>query len=154
MKKVFIDTDIIINYTKGFGDNLKGLFDLQVKKEIELYTNPIVIAEFFTDNALLIDKNLRLALKLFESFRALDITKSIGLLGGELMRTKTVLFIADALIAATCLHYNLVLATNNKKDFLKIKELSFYDLDKSEIEDFKNIKKVHKTLKEVRKKLF
>ena len=126
MKKVFIDTDIIINYTKGFGDNLKGLFDLQVKKEIELYTNPIVIAEFFTDNTLLVDKNLRLALKLFESFRVLDITKPIGLLGGELMRTKTVLFIADALIAATCLSNKLELVTNNLKHFKKVKGLKFW----------------------------
>ena len=62
MKKVFIDTDIIINFTKGFGDDLK---------------------------------------ELFESFRALDIIKPIGLLGGELMRTKTVLFIADTLITST-----------------------------------------------------
>ena len=127
MKKVFIDTDIIINFTKGFRDDLKELFDLQTKKKIELFTNPVVIAEFFTDNTLLVDKNLRLALKLFESFRALDIIKPIGLLGGELMRTKTVLFIADALIAATCLHYNLVLSTNNQKDFKKVKGLKFWN---------------------------
>lgn len=127
MKKVFVDTDIIINYTKGFGDNLATLFDLQIKNGIELYTNPIVIAEFFTDNALLIDKNLQLALKLFESFRVSDITRPIGLLGGELMRTKTVLFIADALIAATCLQHGLLLATNNKKDFRKVKRLQFYE---------------------------
>ena len=43
MKKVFIDTDIIINFTKGFGDDLKELFDLQIKKRIELFTNPVVI---------------------------------------------------------------------------------------------------------------
>ena len=91
------------------------------------FTNPVVITEFFTDNTLLVDKNLRLALKLFESFRALDIIKPIGLLGGELMRTKTVLFIADALIAATCLHYNLVLSTNNQKDFKKVKGLKFWN---------------------------
>ena len=126
MKKVFVDTDVIINYTKGFGYNLKGLFDLQVKSEIELYTNPIVITEFFTDNTLLVDKNLRIALKLFESFRALDITKPIGLLGGELMRTKTVLFIADALIAATCIENKLELMTNNRKDFKKVKGLRFW----------------------------
>jgi len=129
MKKVFIDTDVIINFTKGFGDNFRELFNLQTKKKIELFTNSVVISEFFTDNTLLVEKNLQLALKLFESFRALDITKPIGLLAGELMRTKTVLFIADALIAATCLHYNLALSTNNQKDFKKIKGLKFFVFD-------------------------
>lgn len=66
---------------------LRELEEIQ-EKEIELYINPIVVTEFFTDNTLLIDKNLQLALKLFESFRSLDITKPIGLLGGRTNENK------------------------------------------------------------------
>ncbi len=45
--KVFVDTNIIIDYTKGFEKNLLSLLEKQDKKEIEIFINPIIITEFF-----------------------------------------------------------------------------------------------------------
>lgn len=126
MKKVFVDTDIIINYSKGFGKNLINLFELQEKEQTKLFVNPVVLAEFYADKNLLKPKEIERINELFQIFRVIDISKDIGLLAGELLRTGQVVFIGDALIAATCLHYNLILATNNQKDFKKVKGLEFW----------------------------
>lgn len=126
MKKILIDTNIIIDYTKGFGKNLIELFRLKEKKQLELFVNPVVLAEFYADKNLLKPKEIELINKLFQTFSIIDISKDIGLLTGTLLRTGQVVFIGDALIAATCLQHNLLLSTNNKKDFMKVKELNFY----------------------------
>lgn len=126
MKNVFVDTDIIINYSKGFGKNLIELFELKENSQVELYINPIIIAEFYADKNLLKQKEMERINKLFQMFQVIDISKEIGLLTGELLRTSQTISIADTFIAATCLHHDLLLATNNKKDFGRVKRLVFY----------------------------
>ncbi len=126
MEKVFVDTNIIIDFTKGFGKNLKELIFLQKRNHLQVFVNSIVIAEFFNEKNLNNKKSFELANRLFQFFEVMDIGKNIGLLAGELLRTNQVNFLADALIAATCLKHNLLLATNNKKDFRKTKGLNFY----------------------------
>lgn len=56
--KVFVDTNIIIDYTKGFGKELFDLLEKQEKKEVEIFINPIVVAEFFNDKNLKNNKKL------------------------------------------------------------------------------------------------
>lgn len=124
--KVFVDTNIIIDYTKGFGKELFDLLEKQEKKEVEIFINPIVVAEFFNDKNLKNNKKLETALELFENFQVIDIDKKIGLIAGELLRENKVGFLADALIAATCLKNSLFLFTKNRVDFKKVKQLKFY----------------------------
>lgn len=126
MKKVFIDTNIIIDYTKGYGKDLLNLFALQEENQSELFVNPIVLAEFYADRNLLTKKNLLRINSLFQMFSIVNLSKEIGLLAGKLLRTEQILFIADALIAATCLQHDLLLATNNKKDFSRVKNLRLF----------------------------
>lgn len=127
MKKVFVDTNIIIDFSKGFDKGLKGLILLQKNNALQIFVNSIVIAEFFNDKNLKSKEDLDRADRLFQFFEVVELTRKSGLLAGELLRTDQVNFIADALIAATCLQHSLLLATNNKKDFRKVKRLQFYE---------------------------
>lgn len=127
MKSVFIDTDILINYSKGKDKTLDLLFNLQSKQIIDLYINPIVISEFFADTNLKNTKRLEMAKEFISLFRVIDIDKKAGLLAGKMLRNKQSDFLGDALIASSCVVNKISLATGNKKHFAKIPKLEFYD---------------------------
>jgi len=124
--KIFVDTNIIIDFTKGYTKVLKTLFEKKIKGELEIYINPIIVAEFLNDQSLKNKKTKNKALEFLMFFETLPITKETGIIASSLLREDKVSFLADAFIAASCLQHKLLLATNNKKDFQKIKELSFY----------------------------
>lgn len=126
MKKIFVDTNILIDYSKGFNRLLGSLLELQKKGEARLYINPLVIAEYYNDKNLINKKSVRIVNDFLHMFSCINIDWQTALIAGALLRTKQVLFIGDAFIAATCLSHHLFLATQNKKDFQKVKELSFY----------------------------
>jgi predicted nucleic acid-binding protein len=124
--KIFIDTNIIIDFTKGHTKVLKTLFEKKIKEGAELYINPIIVTEFLNDRSLKNKKTKTKALEFLTFFETLPITKETGIIASNLLRENKVSFLADAFIAASCLQHKLLLATNNKKDFQKIKELGFY----------------------------
>jgi len=126
--KIFVDTNIIIDFTKGYTKVLKTLFEKKIKGELELYINPIIVAEFLNDQSLKNKKTKTKALEFLMFFEILPITKETGIIASNLLREDKVSFLADTFIAASCLQHKLLLATNNKKDFQKIKELDFYQL--------------------------
>lgn len=125
MIKVLIDTDILIDYSKGCGRLLEKLQQKQREGKIELYLNPVVITEFFTDRNLKNKEKFAQACIFFNFFPVVEINKKIGLLAGELLRENKTSFLGDALIAATCLSTGLKLATGNQKHFIKIENLEF-----------------------------
>ena len=129
MRNVFVDTNIIIDFTKGFDNNLNNLINLQKQNLVGIWVNPIVITEFFNDKSLKNKNNFDRSNKLFNFFKIVNLTGKIGFLAGEILRTNQVNFTADALIAATCLNNNLELVTNSVKDFKKVKSLKFFRLD-------------------------
>lgn len=127
MKKIFIDTNIIISYTKDYFIYLKELIEKQKNGNVILFVNPVVVAEFFTDKNLNNGKKFKLAKEFFHNFTSLPINNAIGIIAGELLRNNSTVAIGDSLIAATCIENNLVLMTNNQKDFKKVKGLKFFD---------------------------
>lgn len=128
MKKIFIDTNIIISYTKDYFIYLKELIEKQKNGNVILFVNPVVVAEFFTDKNLNNGKKFKLAKEFFYNFTSLPINNTVGMIAGELLRNNSTVAIGDALIAATCLENKLELMTNNQKDFRKVKNLKFFDL--------------------------
>ncbi len=123
MIKIFVDTNILIDYVNGFNDELETLFVKQEQKNIELCINPVILTEFFNDRELYKKGKMNTALEFVNLFRIIDINRKIGIIAGELLRTNAVSVLADAFVAATCIHCNLILFTNNKKDFQKVKGL-------------------------------
>jgi predicted nucleic acid-binding protein len=123
MKKVLVDTNVLIDYSKGYSDNLKDLFLLREKSEVELFVNTVIVAEFFTDINLEKKEKYIIAREYIQLFRSLPMSASTGYIAGELLRKKRVLHLGDALIAAHCLEGKLYLATENGKHFRKVPRL-------------------------------
>ncbi len=126
MKKYFLDTDVLIDYSKG-RDRLVGeLLEKQKKKKCELWVNVVVITEFFTDKNLEDDEKYKKARDFFGFLGQIEIGEKIALKTAELLRKKQVDYLADGYIAASCLVANLVLVTRNKKHFGKVNGLKLY----------------------------
>lgn len=126
MIQILVDTDVLIDYSKGFGYLLGELLQRQTDGEAELYVNPVIVAEFFTDQKLRNKRKQAEAEDFLNLFGFKEINRKMGQRVGELLREKRVDFLGDAFIAATCLADNLVLATKNRKHFNKVPQLKFY----------------------------
>ena len=125
MKRLFIDTNILIDFSKGYDELLKNLFKKQIRKELELCINSIVVAEFTTDNKLQSSQLLDKAESFLLSFTIFPITARLGFTAGRLLREKQVDYLGDGIIAATCLEHNLELVTRNKKHFRNVLGLKY-----------------------------
>ena len=68
MKRVLVDTNIIINFGRGDTDLLLKLVEIQERREIELYVNDIVIAEYFAGLEMRSIKRYMWARDMFNSF--------------------------------------------------------------------------------------
>src|SRR3989344_6859402 len=127
MHKLLVDTDVLIDYSKGKSELLKTLLGLSSQSKAVLYITPINIAEYLNDFYLLKDKDrLSKAITYLENFKIQLVEKKAGILAGRYMREGKTEFIADALIAGCCVAGELVLVTRNKKHFSKVKNLEFY----------------------------
>lgn len=126
MKKILIDTDILIDYSKGYDKELGELLAQQEKGTVELFLTPINIAEFFTDRHLQQSKSLMKAQEFINLFSIKEITKTDGVCAGELLRKKSMSFLGDALIAAVCVREHMELFTRNSKHYKGVKGLLLY----------------------------
>lgn len=129
MKRILVDTDIIIDHAKKKSTLLLNLLRTQKTGKICLCTNTIIVAEYFTGKQMA-DEVLakRTRDELFSHFTFLPLSFEIGIRTAELIRNGVMDKLGDALIAATCLEHQCLLATRNVKHFQKVKKLSFYDL--------------------------
>lgn len=125
MTKVLVDTDVLIDYSKGFFKGLNELKELQDKGKMVLFLNPIVMAEYLADKNLNDSKKLKESLTFISSFKTILINKKMGVMAGKIMRSISGPSWKDAMIAACCLVENCRLATRNRKHFNKISGLKF-----------------------------
>ena len=129
MKKVVLDTSIIIDYVRGKNKALIKLFKLQEKKEIELIVSAAVVFEFYS--GLFLEKKEVLAKSelLFSKFKIAAIDRKIAQLAAKINRQKKLyqkIGSLDLLIGATALYFSAFLATRNKKDFKLIPGIIFW----------------------------
>ncbi|MEK7111173.1 MAG: PIN domain-containing protein [Patescibacteria group bacterium] len=125
MTKVMVDTNILIDYTNGYQNDLAKLLAQAGKGEIRLLINPVVVAEYLADKKLKIASAKKIADEFLNLFSCTNITKKIGELTGRIIRTHSDLAWRDAMIAACCLIEDCLLATRNRKHFNKIRGLKF-----------------------------
>jgi len=123
MKKVLVDTDVIIDFTNGKNRILQDLLEEQKKEKVELYVNSVVLTEFFTSKNLEDKEKFRKAKELFSYFRLIEIGSKIAFKTAELLRKREVDFLGDGYIAGTCLVKGLELITRNRRHFEKVKGL-------------------------------
>ena len=120
-----VDTDVLIDYSKGFGEGLGKILERRDRGEVGVAICGVSLAEFLTDKQLKEKSNLKRAMEFLNQFRCLAPTKKICELAGELGREGKVFSLPDAMIAATCMVNRCQLATRNVKHFKKVGGLSF-----------------------------
>jgi len=125
MYKYLIDTDILIDFSKGKSDLLKTLFSLQSKSKALLYVTSVNVVEFMNDKFLLNNKKKEEeALGFLSNFKILAIDKKSGILAGQFLREGKTDYIVDALLAGCGISKSAMVVTRNKKHFEKIEGLA------------------------------
>jgi tRNA(fMet)-specific endonuclease VapC len=127
MKEVLLDTDTVSFFLKGIPQVKSKFYDAYVAQG---YYNISIMTYYEIMNGLLF-KDARRQLQSFEGFsalcRILPITVEIALIAAatyaDLRRKNLMIGHADVLIAATALHYDLQVVTNNQAHFQRIEGL-------------------------------
>ena len=124
MDVIFIDSCIVIDFIKGIED---------IKNQLSQIQTPCI--NFIVEMELLQGakdkRELKKIVKELNSFNRLYFHNEIAKLSTQLLKDYALshnLQIADAIIAATCLVYNIPLFTHNKRDFKFIPNLELYDI--------------------------
>lgn len=120
VERILLDTNIIIHYVQG-DDVFVNYLDKKIFDYAVLFVSTITITELYSksditkNEADLIDEFLsRVNIIYVDS----QIAKTAGFLR-RISKIKT----PDAIIAATAICSNIILATENDKDFINIEEL-------------------------------
>lgn len=122
-KKILVDTGIIIKAYRGNTTIYKQLLSIKEKFSIS------VVAAFELLNGAQNIRQLASTKKELKAYTILHFDDKVSLLALQLFSKYSIsrnLQIPDLLIAATALHHNLQLFTDNKKHYNFIKGLKFY----------------------------
>ncbi|OGY18063.1 MAG: hypothetical protein A2784_05115 [Candidatus Chisholmbacteria bacterium RIFCSPHIGHO2_01_FULL_48_12] len=126
MDRVVLDTDTLIDYSKGYAPWIDTAMQTG---SIRPVLPTIVIAEFFASKTLDDPYEIEVADRTFALFDRQDLTEPIAKTLGGLLRHKTYPVgagTADLIIAATALSLQAPLATRNTAHFRSIPGLAFF----------------------------
>lgn len=125
MEKILIDTDIVIDFLRGYELRTKLFFSKINIQEIKGCISLISIIEL---NAEIEEENNQQEIdlkKLLSFLEILPVDFDLGKRAG-LLRKKNNLSIADSIVAATSIRFKIRLFTFNTKHFIRVPELSLY----------------------------
>lgn len=129
MKKVLIDTDIIIDFLRTNEGLFPTLLELQVQGNLTLYISSVTIMELFVGTSSQKQVQSQQLKELIDSFRVIPLDAKLAQFTGELKRGKKwTILTSDLIIGATALWLNAELVTNNRKHFSVIPGLKFFKL--------------------------
>ena len=121
MKNISLDTDIFIDFLRGF-DKAKQFFAGIQREEYVIYFSAITETELISGKECNKIERKAEILRLLDSFNKIAVTNEIAVKAGDFSRIYGV-ETADATIAATAFLAKADLITRNRSDFEKIKEL-------------------------------
>lgn len=129
MKKVLIDTDIIIDFLRTNEGLFPTLLELQVQGNLTLYISSVTIMELFVGTSSQKQVQSQQLKELIDSFRVIPLDAKLAQFTGELKRGKKwTILTSDLIIGATALWLNAQLATKNRKHFSVIPGLKLFNL--------------------------
>ena len=104
------------------------MFEKLIEKieEIEILVPSVVLMELWAGKSMDNDENVKIIKRYLSGMRIIDVDSEIAMKAGKLIRNGMENGI-DALVAGVCLNENAKLATLNKKHFIKVKEIVFWD---------------------------
>lgn len=120
IKKYLIDSDILIDYLRGFSATRNFLFELR-KKGI-LMISVINVVEIYSGRDIKNKKKKRIIDNFISEFKIITLERSLSEDAGKIRMEYQTPF-ADAIIAASAIETKSFLVTRNIKHFSKIKHL-------------------------------
>ena len=126
MKPVLIDSDILIEVSRGRDQAIVELWSELSRSETPILCSPITVAEIWHGAR---PQEYDVVEALFAAIPCVPMDAAIGKLCGELLRRfykSHRVELADAFIAATALAHGLQLWTRNKRHY-PMKDLSFLE---------------------------
>lgn len=108
------------------GEEVAKIVPTEKKKSANLFVPTVVIVEFWAGSEMEKKKNRETSSALFRAFEEIPLDGNIAKKSGELLRKKLCMDPIDAIIAATALKFNAMVATRNKKHFQKIPGLKLF----------------------------
>lgn len=130
MQRVVLDTDVVIDFTRGASDLIELLLNQVRSHKLKLFIPSSVVSELIAGQETKNVEELARLERLISRFEFVASDYQIAKMTGILLRDYKTLKLADATIAATALSLNAKLATRNKKDFQEIKGLKFFKSSK------------------------
>ena len=127
MEKVLIDSDILIDFLRGFDLRYKNFFKRIYRKEITGLISLITIVELYSGADTQDKRKLEFLEKSLLPLEPIGINLETAKLAGD-WRLRYKLSIPDSLIAVTSFIEKAKLFTFNQKHFQKIKEIKFYEI--------------------------
>ena len=126
--KVVVDTTVFVDFLRT--KNLQSLF-VRIKNTHQIVVSLITIAELYSGKSVQRDgPEMAEMEKIIQGVEVvipdINVAKEVGKL-----RAQYDLSLADAFIAALAIESGLPLATLNKRDFAKVKELELFQTDDS-----------------------
>ena len=125
MKRIVIDTDIIIDYLRQ--PRKKTLFrNLTQSKNLRIFLPAICLTELYVGKSIARPEEERKLKRVVEKTKLILVDKNISQRAGVLIRNYPNLYLADALVAATAIEKKDPLCTFNKIHFEKISGLKLF----------------------------
>jgi len=124
VKPIVIDSSIFIEYIRR-GTLLEEIVYDAVRTKRKIYVPVIVLGEIFSGKSMEEESERKDFVNMIKEMEIVDIDSKVAVEYGRLKRENLAMG-NDAWIGACCLVLEADLATLNKKDFEKIKELKLY----------------------------
>lgn len=128
MRKVVVDTDIIIDYLRQPREST--LFKKLIKdKTLRILLPAVCLTELYVGESIANLKEEKRLERVVGKTKLVLADAKISKTAGALIRNYADLYLADALVAATALKENASLCTFNRGHFEMISGLRFFDLE-------------------------
>jgi len=125
MKKIVIDTSVLIEFARTKKGGYLKLKKLAGQGKVLLFTPTIVVFEFWSGDSMNKSENRQKGEEIFLGIEKIGLDEGIAKRAGELFRKEHVDSF-DAIVASTALGLDACLATENIRHFSKIKGLKLY----------------------------
>lgn len=125
MEEVLIDTDVFIDFLRGFHLRIKPLFEKVQNREIIASVSVITLIELYSGKTINRDKPI--IVQFLSFFKIIPVEIELFELAGKIKRSNN-LIIADAIIAATSIQKGTKLCTFNIKNFAPVPGIKLYSL--------------------------
>lgn len=127
MEKILVDTDVIIDFLRGYEKRIKTVFGRIEKKEIQALLSVVSVVELYSGTDITDNNKRALLTVLLTFFEIIPLDISLSQEAG-LLRQKYRLGLADSIIAASSLSLKASLFTFNTKHFRLIPNIILYTL--------------------------